>query len=440
MKKIVLIIILAVVHLIATAQNQTKNLSLNEAMTIALSGRADIQAMNYNTLVAQNNIDKFKKEWMPEVSAKGGIHYNMLLQGTLIPAGFGGLPEAKILALGAKHITSFGIDISEPLYKPSLKTDMSLADLNLQATKENKSLAEIAVKTKVAEAYYNINLRKLQLGMLQKVKARYGEYLKIVEGKFKNGTALESEYLKTKLDFDNADIDITKGEQAYAFALTYLKYLMNMPKETDIVLTDTLQLDGNLANPETLTTAQINRPELRLLALQNQSYNLMTKKTKENLLPTVTAYGNLSLQFLNNGFNYAKWDYWNPYTYIGVRANVPISARFKTDEIIKEYALKQQQGELDKKQRNADISFEIEKAKTDMANALLNMKSSRMSYDLATELYAQQIKQFALGGLLYTNILDTERSINASEQSYTRSVYDYFIAKISLNKATGTFE
>jgi outer membrane protein TolC len=143
---------------------------------------------------------------------------------------------------------------------------------------------------------------------------------------------------------------------------------------------------------------------------------------------------------LNNGFNYAKWDYWNPYTYIGVRANVPISARFKTDEIIKEYALKQQQGELDKKQRNADISFEIEKAKTDMANALLNMKSSRMSYDLATELYAQQIKQFALGGLLYTNILDTERSINASEQSYTRSVYDYFIAKISLNKATGTFE
>lgn len=439
MKKISFIILFAVGHLVATAQNATKNVSLNEAFSIALNNRSDIQAMNYNTLVAQNTIDKSKKEWIPEVSAKGGIHYNMLLQGTLIPAGFGGLPEAKILALGAKHITSFGLDINEPLYRPSLKTDLSLADLNLQATKENKSLAENAVKTKIAEAYYNVNLRKLQLGMLQKVKARYSEYLKIVEGKLKNGTALESEYLKTKLDVDNTDIDITKAEQAYTFSLTYLKYLMNLPTETDIVLTDSLQIEGNLLRPENITT-NINRPELRLLDLQNQSYNLMTKRTKENLLPTVSAYGNLSVQFLNNGFNYTKWDYWNPYTYVGVRANVPISARFKSDDIIKEYSLKQKQGELDQKQRKADINFEIEKAKTDMANALLNIKSSKMSYDLANELYSQQVKQFALGGLLYANILDTERSINAAEQSYIKSIYDYFIAKISLNKATGTFE
>jgi outer membrane protein len=439
MKKTSFILIFTVGHLIATAQNTPKNLSLNEAMTTALTGRSDIQALNYNTLVAQNTIDKSKKEWIPEVSAKGGVQYNMLLQGTLIPAGFGGLPEAKILALGAKHITYFGLDINEPLYRPSLKTDLSLAEVTLQATKENKSLAEIAVKTKVAEAYYNVNLRQLQLGMLQKVKVRYGEYLKITEGRLKNGTALESEYLKTKLDFDNADIDITKAEQAYAFSLTYLKYLMNMPKETDIVLTDSLQIDGNLANPDDIKTT-INRPELRLLDLQNQSYNLMTKRTKENLLPTISAYGNLSIQFLNDGFNYTKWNYWNPYTYIGVRANMPISARYKSDDIIKEYALKQKQGELDQKQRNADINFEIEKAKMDRENALLNIKSSKMSYDLANTLYGQQIKQFALGGLLYTNILDTERSINASEQSYIKSIYDYFIAKISLNKAMGIFE
>ena len=439
MKKTVILIFFAVGHLIATAQNQTKNLSLNEAMTSALSGRSDIQAMSYNTLVAQNNIDKFKKEWIPEVSGKASVHYNILLQGMLIPAGFGGLPESQIIALGAKHITSFGFDISEPLYRPTLKTELSLADVNVKTTKENKLLAENAVKTKVAEAYYNVSLKKLQLSVLEKAKTRYNEYLKITEGRLKNGTALESEYLKTKLDFDNSDIEVKKAEQAYAFSLTYLKYLMNMPKETDIVLTDSLRMEDNLPNPETATST-INRPELRLFDLQNQTYSLMTKRTKENLLPSVSAYGNLSIQFLNNGFNFSKWDYWNPYTYIGVRTTVPISARFKTDETIKEYSLKQKQGELDQKQKTADINFEIEKAKTDMANAVLNIKSSKMSYDVSNELYGQQIKQFALGGLLYTNILDTERSINMSEQNYIKSIYEYFVPKISFNKATGNFE
>ena len=438
MNKIFITLLFVIGQLTTFAQSQPKSLSLKEAIAIAMNSRADLQADGYNTLIAQNNIDRKKRIWIPDVSANANLRYNIGLQGTLIPAGFGGLPEPAILSLGARNVTAFGLDISEPLYRPTLKTELRLAEVSLQATKESKSVAENALKAKIAEAYYNVSLKKLQRTMLMDVEKRYKEYLLITEGKFKNGVALESEYLKTKLDADNAAIEVTKAEQAYAFSLTYLKYLINMPTETEVIVTDTLRTKDTAYNGETLPTT-INRPEVRILDLQNKSLDLMTQRTKESFLPTVSLYANASIQYLNNNYDYTK-DFWNPYSFVGVRMEVPLSAKYKSVETLNEYALKLKQGTLEQEQKNADIHFEIEKAKTDIQNALLNLKSTKMSYDLSNDLYAQQVKQFALGGLLYSNILDTERTLNTSEQNYVRAIYDYIIAKISWQKATGQFE
>jgi outer membrane protein len=437
MKNIFIFLLLAVVPLWATAQ-VTQSLSLNDAIKWALNNRFDLKSTDLNALIAQNELDKSKNIYIPDVTANARVNYSLLLQGMLIPKGFGGLPEPQILAFGAKNVTAFGLDISEPIYSPTLKTELSLAQLHLQTTKETKTLAENAVKTKIAEAYYNVHLRQLQKRILEKVKQRYTEYLKITEGKLKNGTALESEYLKTKLDVDNTEIELTKAQQATDFALTYLKYWMNVPKETVLLLTDSLNIDAPFYNATKQNS--MNRPEMRLLDLQNQSLGLMQRKVKESFLPTVSAYANVSTQFLNDGFNYSLWKYWNPYSFVGIRASMPLTAKYKSGEVLNEYALKMKQTELDQKQKGADIDFEIEKAQSDMANALLNIKSSKMTSDLSNELHEQQIKQFALGGLLYTNILDTERAMNAAEQNYIKSVYDYYMAKLSLNKATGTFE
>jgi outer membrane protein len=39
--------------------------------------------------------------------------------------------------------------------------------------------------------------------------------------------------------------------------------------------------------------------------------------------------------------------------------------------------------------------------------------------------------------LLYSSLLDTEKTLNTAEQNYIKAMYDYLMAKISYDKALG---
>jgi len=50
-------------------------------------------------------------------------------------------------------------------------------------------------------------------------------------------------------------------------------------------------------------------------------------------------------------------------------------------------------------------------------------------------IYQNQKQQYDLGSLLYSDLLDTDRSLNHTEQNYVKSVYDYLVAIINYQKA-----
>jgi outer membrane protein len=97
------------------------------------------------------------------------------------------------------------------------------------------------------------------------------------------------------------------------------------------------------------------------------------------------------------------------------------------------------QTDLDIKQRTADINYEIQKTSTELSNALKNMQTTKSNYDLSKVIYGNEKQQYNLGSLLYSNLLDTERSLSAAEQNYIKAVYDYLIANINYQKAIGNY-
>jgi outer membrane protein len=47
--------------------------------------------------------------------------------------------------------------------------------------------------------------------------------------------------------------------------------------------------------------------------------------------------------------------------------------------------------------------------------------------------------QYDSGSFSYEKLLDTEKSLSATEQEYISAVYNYLIAKISYQKAVGNY-
>ena len=439
MKKII-IIMLALVSFQGYAQQSTTALkvSLQDAIDLGLKNRYDVQADKYNLMMADNEIGKSKKEWIPEISGSGNVRYSPQLQATYIPGGFFG-NEAGLVALGANSSSVFGLDLNQTIYKPGINTDIKIAKNNLEIEQERNRQSENNIKEQIAYAYLSVVLRELQSTIAVADEQRYKEYAQVAEGKMKAGSLLENDYLKAKLDYENAKVETLKSKQNYELALENIKYQMNVPTETQVVLSDSLTSASFLLDQLPTEKDVVNRTEVEQLRLQQESNKLYTSKSRQNALPSLSLYANYSEQYLNTNMDYSLSQWWSPFSYVGLRLSVPITSNIKNHHSIQTYQFKSIQTELELKQKEADINYEVHKASFELNNAWKNMNIAKSNYDLSRVIYQNQKQQYDLGSLLYSDLLDTDRSLNHTEQNYVKSVYDYLVAIITYQKALGNY-
>ena len=437
MKKILIILIAAMATSAMAQTNDPLSISLQQAISTGLKNRYDMQASAYNVSLAQNDISKNKQEWLPEINASGNFRYNMQIQATMIPAGFGGFDKAQLLALGAKNVTIFGLDLVQPLYKPALATDVKIAQNNLDLQKEKNREQEINIKQQISEAYLNVILKQMQYRIAANIENRYKEYYELATGKYSHGSLIENDYLRARLDFQNAQVQMQQAKQDYDLAMDYLKYQLNVSSATSLVLTDSLTSHNISAMQQPVVSVADNRPEIREIQLQQQSNQLQLQKNNRECLPTVSFFANYSQQFLNEKFAYTQNQWWAPFSYVGIKLNVPITPVLKKQVNRQEYTFKIEQTSLYLQQKKADIEYETQKAWASLNNALHNMQTTQSNYELSKSIYENQKQQYALGSFQYSNFLDTEKSLATAEQNYIKGAYDFLLAKLNYQKATG---
>ena len=424
---------------LTTEANAQTRLSLNEALETGLKNRYDLLANQVNLALSDNSIQKNRAGWLPDIAASGNVRYNTQLQTTVIPAGlFPGSTEAQRIAFGTKNSTVFALDLTQPLYRPQAKIDLAILKNSRALTQEQNGQQQTSVKIRIAEAYLNVLLRELQRTVARADEQRYTAYFVISEGKYKLGTLLESDYLNGRLDLQNSQLTAQKAEQTYRSAQTTLCYELNIPTDTTLVLTDRInpqQVAGYQAETGQNPT---ERTEIRQAWLRQDGYALQSQNVLNALKPIVSFYANYSTQFLQNDFNYFTRP-WSPFNYVGLQVRVPLTGQFTRKTDLNTYQLYQKQTALNLRQIEADIVNEVSKATVELANAARNLRSTRAFLDLSAQLHQLQQEQYRLGTRLYSQVLDTEKSLQTAEQNYLEGAYNYLVTRLNYEKAIGKY-
>lgn len=434
--------LVAVLGLTLTTATAQTRLSLTEALEMGVKNRYDLQATQLNRELNANTFDKQRGTYLPTLTASGNVRYNTQLQTTAIPAGaFPGVNEARRLTLGLRNSTIFALDLTQPLYQPTNRTELALVRNDGALQREKDGQQQTNAKVRIAEAYLNVLLKDIQRGIARADEGRYGAYFGVSEGKYKLGTLLERDYLNARLDLQNSQLTAQKAEQDYRSAQAKLCYELNIPTDTTLVLTDRIDstsvVDPRLPVASTGMLAP-NRTELRQLDLQLENYSLQSQKVRDALKPSVSFYGNYSTQFLANDFDYFS-NNWFPFNYLGGQLSVPLTGQFTKRTNLKTYQLQASQTQLTRQQTEADITNEVRQAGADLSNAVRNWQSTQASLTVSRQLNQLQQDQYRLGTLLYTQVLDTEKSLQTAEQNYIEAVYNYLVAKLNYDKAMGLY-
>ncbi len=436
MKKLIYSLLLTLFCGTIAAQPDTLRISLKQAVERGLKCRYDVQSNKYNVSITENVINKSKKEWLPDVIVSGNIRYNSQMQEHILPAGILGNSEPMTFSMDTRTNSVYSLDLTQVIYKPGIILDVKIAQNNFELEKEKDRQFGINTKITITESYLNILLKELQLRTAKDDENRYKEYLQVAGGKNQYGALLENDYLKAKLDYENAKVETQKLKQNYDLAISNFKYQINVQPATMVVLTDSLNTVSFSPNLTQQQRTVENRTEIKQLQLTQQNNELQLKKIRQNALPTISLFANYSTQFQYNNFNYMH-NGWSPYSYIGVKMSLPITSNIKNKNNITESKYESAKTNFDIKQKTVDINYEIQKALTELNNALQNMQSTKINCDLSNTIYLNQKQQYNLGSLLYSSLLDTEKTLNTAEQNYIKAVYDYLVAKINYDKALG---
>lgn len=421
------------------AQDELK-LSLNQAKELGLKNRFDVKAHQFEVEITKEATKQKKDGYLPDFRLAGNINYHPQIQGTLIPPGFAGISEPTYLALGAKSISVFSLELHQTIYNPLLGTDIKISENAELLELEKKRELDIAIKKEISQSYLNALLRHLQVRIAENEQKRFSEYLTLAEGKFQNGALIENDYLRAKLDYENSQQQALTSNQEYELSLVSLRYVLNIAPDAKLLLTDSLDAaDGLLAfTPEVSTVT--NRTELRQLELQQQNDRLNEQRQRQTVLPTITLTGNYSQQYLNMDFNYnytdSKW--WSPFNSIGLQATFPLTGQFTNRTKMNQARLKSMQTTELQRQAQAKVNYELQSAVIEIRNASQSLARTKSSYQLAQRVMNNQKQQLDLGAFSYDSLLNTESSMTTAERNYITSTYEYLVAKLNYDFAAGT--
>ncbi|MEZ4961352.1 MAG: TolC family protein [Saprospiraceae bacterium] len=416
-------------------------LDLKTAMKYAVENHANIQKAKLDIDKGQQMVREALSPGLPQVNANAQILNNLALRTSLVPAEFfGGSPgEFQQVQFGTNWNGSAGIQLNQLVFDQTyflgLKATRAVTDFYKIMLEKNKE----DVIYEVAKIYYQIQLSRTNRGILNANLDQIEGLLTVTTKQYDNGFAkkidvdrLRVQQSNLETQIKNLDLQIGQAEQA-------LKFAMNMPLETDILLTDTItEATSSAVDFATIQPSYEQKPDLLALRKQQELYGYDERRWKAGFYPSVALFANYTYEWQANNFgDITNGDLWFDYSQIGLSFNIPIFDGFYKSSKIQTARLNAMQTLSDYRLALLGMQLKHVTAVSTMQVYQNNLRSVEETRKVAEEVYRVAQSRFREGLAPITELLDAETSMRESQTNYITTLAQIKLAEIDLLNANG---
>lgn len=408
------------------AQN---NLSLKEAVTIAIQNSYDIKLVENTAAIAKNNNNYGVAGGMPTVTATG-TNNNTL---TTIHQTF---PDPS------RNTTRSGVDGST--LNGGLSATMILFNgFRVAATKDRlasiEKQTEAALQTQmlntsstVMQQYYNVIRQAAFLKTIEKSIEASEQRVAIVKTRQEIGVANQTDLLQSSLDL-NA---LLQAKQNQLLVLDQVKAdlynSMVVPANSNYIFTDSILVDQklNLADIESKMKAHPLLQSAQQLINVNQ---FLEKESKALMYPTLRA---------NTGYNYNSNksaagfillnESYGPF--LGFNLSIPIYAGSTSKRAYKNAQINTVNAKLQYDNTAQDLATELFKTYQNYQNSLKQTPIEMQNYAMSDALLALVMEKFKLGQATIVDVKQAQQSYETAGFRLTSLKFSAKIAEIELKR------
>ncbi|HAY3539099.1 TolC family protein [Elizabethkingia anophelis] len=425
---------------------QKKELSIQEALTMARQGNKTLQIQILEEKRATEQIRESKGRLLPDISAGVAYSYYFDRQNIFLPGSFAGTNKAvQEVAVGGRNAFNGFVSLYQPVMDLGLHrlTEASRINEKIQTEKTEDLKSRIALG--VSTRYLGILMMKRQLTLLEQSYERNLRALKDSRALLAQGKGVKADTLRSYIAVENIRSSVSYLKNNIEVSGMELKRLIGLEDTRELELTDQLESEIKtdrtdfLNVSEALEIAEINRNDLSVqeLIIAMQQQKLYTIKAE--LLPKIALIGQYQIQAQADNLKFNNYA-WPRTSFLGLQISVPIFNGGQSKSRINQARILTQQEQV----RLNDLKDEI---KTTLASIISKWKEATSQLEIqvttvqSAELNHQMTEDRFKNGLgSRLELTDAELALTQAKINYLQAVYNLRILHTELQHALGVLE
>lgn len=317
-------------------------------------------------------------------------------------------------------------------YFYNIKSAYSYLDMSKAQREEEKNY----IISQIKKAFLHSILAKESLNTTKESLELARKYYETVTARYRTGESSDYDVLRAEVEVKNLEYKFLKAQAFWEVSLNYLKILLGIPSNVELVLVGELEhSDFDCNVEELLSIARNNRPLIRSLIFNEDYLKDSVNEIKGEFLPnfTVTFQDNFNQKETFSSSRSKYDDYWT----LTARLNFPIFEGGLRLAKIKEKEAQLGEVELLKEKLIAQTEVDIRDSVLNIESAKRQIEATQKNVENAQKMYDIVYKRYLRGELSYLDILDSRNVLLNSKLNYLQALFDYNSYIFELDYLTG---
>ncbi|MGX5690948.1 TolC family protein [Arcticibacter tournemirensis] len=430
-----LLMILAISTLSLQAQER---FTLKKCVEYGLKNHRNNTIYANRKIAADAQIREALAAYLPQISVSSTLDDNLNLQETTIPAGILG-PEETRVAFSQKYSADANARLDQMIFDKSLLTSLKANKYHRKSAELSSVQSQEGIIYNVSNAYFQILIYRQQLNLLRANKESYEKQIEIFRLQVEKGVAIESDLNKVRVDYNNTLSQIRLAESNVQLTENELKYEMGYPIDNSLLIDTALissmpTLLSPAGNPGFIPSS---KTDYQITATNVQLLKIEEDRIRAQGLPVLSGYALYGQIGYGDNIRQSYKDL-DPYSAIGLKLSIPLFNFYKRNAQHAQARVERLNAEENLKLDEEKYKLEYQNARTKLSQTQINMESDRRNITLAESTFRLTDLQFQKGVTSLVDWLNTQNSLKEAQNSYLESLYNYFLARLDLEKAAGS--
>ncbi len=420
-------------------QGQQK-LDLKNCINYGLENHPSIQIYKNKNIAVNSVVKEALSSYLPSVTLNANLDDNLKVQEQVIPAGVFGDEDIRI-AFTKKFNASSSVQLEQTIYDQSLLIGLKARKYKRQEAVLNEQQNQEQLIYNISVAFYQVKVYSQQVEYLKQNKEAYAEQVRISELQVNKGTLAEVELNKIRVNYNNIVSQIRVAESNLDYSINDLKNNMGFPIDQILIVETENKTHQKLINqlPGGAIFNPADRLDYQLADLNKELLKIDYQSIKATNFPKLSAYaryGGVSFgDKLNEVFGSVQ-----SFSAIGVKMSASLFDGFKRISKSRQAKIEYLNAIENLKLDQSKFRMEVENAKTKSVKAQSSISDDLENVQLAESVFKTTDLQYKKGVTSLTEWLNAQSSLKEAQNNYLKSIVDYYLSSLDLEKASGTLK